>query len=76
MAKITKRADGRYQKMLTVGRRPDGTYIRKGVYARTIKALEEKVGKSVITPDRIMVSANHSHSFAVTNAVLPPSSFP
>lgn len=26
------------------------------------QALEEKVGKSVITPDRIMVSANHSHS--------------
>lgn len=43
-----QRADGRYQKMLTVGRRPDGTYIRKGVYARTKKELEDKVAKIIM----------------------------
>lgn len=43
--KKTKRADGRYQKMLTIGKRPDGTYIRKGIYARTLKELEEKTAR-------------------------------
>ncbi len=40
-----KRADGRYVKIINLGRRPDGTYIRKSVYARTKKELEEKVAK-------------------------------
>ena len=40
-----KRADGRYVKIINLGRRPDGTYIRKNVYARTKKELEEKVAK-------------------------------
>ena len=40
-----KRVDGRYVKIINLGRRPDGTYIRKSVYARTKKELEEKVAK-------------------------------
>lgn len=43
MAKKTQRADGRYQKTIIVGRKADGTYIRKSVYGRTQKELNEKV---------------------------------
>ncbi len=45
MARKNQRADGRYQKMVTVGRKPDGTYMRKTVYAKTQKELNEKVAK-------------------------------
>lgn len=43
MAKKTQRADGRYQKMITVGRKPDGRYIRKSVYGKTVRELNDRV---------------------------------
>lgn len=45
MARMTKRKDGRYQKSITIGRRPDGTYIRKSVYGKTQKELELHVAE-------------------------------
>lgn len=43
MAKLKKRSDGNYQKQITIGKRLDGTYIRKSIYAPTLKELERKV---------------------------------
>ncbi len=40
-----KRSDGFYQKNITVGRKADGTYIRKTIYARTKKELELKAAE-------------------------------
>lgn len=41
--RLKKRADGNYQRQITVGRNPDGSYIRKSIYAPTLKELEQKV---------------------------------
>jgi integrase len=38
-----KRADGRYEAKVNVGVRPNGTYIRKSVFARTVSELDELV---------------------------------
>lgn len=43
MAKIKKRADGRYQSNIIIGRKADGSYIRKCVYGTTKKELEDKI---------------------------------
>lgn len=43
MAKAKKRDDGLYQKNLVVGRKSDGSYIRKTVYAKTKKELDGKI---------------------------------
>lgn len=43
MAKTKKRSDGRYQKLITIGRKPDGSLARIAVYGRTLKELETKV---------------------------------
>ena len=43
MAKPKKDKYGRYRKNLTLGRRPDGSYIRKTVYGKTQKELEQRV---------------------------------
>ena len=43
MAKLKKRDDGRYQKNIIVGIKPNGKYIRKSVYAKTVKELDAKV---------------------------------
>ena len=40
-----KRSDGFYQKNITVGRKADGSYIRKTIYARTKKELELKAAE-------------------------------
>ena len=40
-----KRADKRYKMSATVGRRPDGSLIRKYVYGKTIKEVEEKLAE-------------------------------
>lgn len=45
MAKSKKRSDGLYQKSLVVGRKPDGHYIRKTLYAKTKKELDQKVSE-------------------------------
>lgn len=39
---IKKRPDGFYQRSITVGRKPDGKFIRKTIYAKTVKELETK----------------------------------
>lgn len=43
MAKTKKRSDGLYQKSLVVGRKPNGDYVRKIVYGKTLHELEQKV---------------------------------
>lgn len=39
------RADGLYQKVINLGRRPDGTYNRKIIYGRTQADLDKKVNE-------------------------------
>lgn len=46
MAKRNQRADGRYQRMITLGRKPDGTYLRKTIYAKTQKELDDRVAEA------------------------------
>ena len=41
-SKAKKREDGFYQRSITVGRKPNGKPIRKTIYAKTIKQLEER----------------------------------
>lgn len=41
-SKYKKRADGLYQRSITIGRKPDGKPKRKFIYAKTIKELEKK----------------------------------
>ena len=43
MAKYKKRADGRYQAQINLGRKPNGKYLRKTIYADTIRELENKI---------------------------------
>ena len=43
MAEYKKRKDGRYGTKVTIGRDETGKYIRKGVYANTIRELKEKI---------------------------------
>lgn len=38
-----RRDSGLYQKQITTGKKADGTYIRKTVYAKTKKELDDKV---------------------------------
>jgi hypothetical protein len=40
-----KRSDGFYQKNITVGRKEDGSYIRKTIYAKTKKELDIKAAE-------------------------------
>lgn len=40
-----KRSDGFYQKNITIGRKADGTYIRKTIYAKTKKELDLKAAE-------------------------------
>ncbi len=42
MARMKKRDDGRYQRQVSVGKNADGTLIRRTVYAKTQKELDEK----------------------------------
>ncbi|MBO4384248.1 MAG: site-specific integrase [Clostridia bacterium] len=46
MPKQKKRENGLYQKQINVGKRTDGSYIRKTVYAKTQKELEEKIAEA------------------------------
>ena len=43
MAKLKKRNDGRYQKSVIVGKKPNGKYIKKSVYGKTQKELEANI---------------------------------
>ena len=63
MAKYKKRADGRYQASVSIGRDDNGKLLRKVVYARTISDLDKKVtelkfkmqsGTFVKSPDTLL----------------------
>lgn len=43
MAKYSKRPDGLYRTDINLGRRSDGKYNRKTVYAKTVRELENKI---------------------------------
>ena len=43
MAKMKKEKNGLYRKNLVLGKRPDGSYIRKAVYGKTQRELEQKI---------------------------------
>ena len=45
MPKYTKRADGRYSTHITTGTKPDGSPIRKTIYAKTMRGLEERAAE-------------------------------
>ena len=47
MAKLKKREDGRYQKSVIVGKKPNGKYIKKSVYGKTQKELEANINTLV-----------------------------
>ena len=47
MAKHKKREDGLYLRQFSTGKKADGSYIRKSVYAKTQKELEEKYIEAV-----------------------------
>lgn len=46
MARLKKRDDGLYQKQVLAGKKADGSYIRRTVYAKTQKELEEKTDQA------------------------------
>lgn len=52
MAKLKKRADGRYCKYITLGRNENGSLKRKMVYANTQKELELKVSELLLQVDK------------------------
>lgn len=43
MPKMKRRENGLYQKQINVGKKPDGSYIRKTIYAKTQRELEDGV---------------------------------
>ena len=43
MAKNKRKSDNLYQKNLVLGKKPDGTYYRKTVYAKTRRELDQKI---------------------------------
>lgn len=45
MSKSRKRTDNRYQKNLVIGKKENGAYIRKAVYAKTKRELDQKVAE-------------------------------
>jgi integrase len=45
MAKANRRMDGFYQKNITIGRKADGSYLRKTIYGKTKKELELKIAE-------------------------------
>ena len=45
MARKKKEKNGLYRKNLVVGKKADGSYIRKSVYGKTIKELDQKVAE-------------------------------
>ena len=44
-SKRKRRADGNYSKQITIGRKSDGKPIRKTIYAKTIKELEQRAAE-------------------------------
>lgn len=63
MAKIKKRADGRYQSSISIGYDENGKLLRKVIYARTLAELDKKVteikyqlqeGSFVKSPDMLL----------------------
>lgn len=57
MAKYKKRADGRYAKQVTVGKK-NGIPIKKTVYGKTIKEVEEKYREMMLLIDKGIILKN------------------
>ena len=64
MARTIKRSDGLYQKNITLGRNPDGSYIRRTIYAKTQKELERKAAELVQQVSHGMCVAEDKTTFA------------
>lgn len=62
-SKYKKRPDGNYQRSITVGRKPDGTPIRKSFYAKTIKELEAKAAEYMRQLNMGTLSSDESMTF-------------
>ena len=67
MAEYKKRKDGRYGTKVTIGRDETGKYIRKGVYANTIRELKDKIRETknlhdVVVPACKCTVKDHSKS--------------
>jgi len=62
-SRYKKRSDGNYQRSVTLGRKPDGTPIRKVFYAKTQKELEAKVADFKQQVERGTLSSNEKMTF-------------
>ncbi len=78
---MPKRADGRYERKVTVGHTPDGKPIRRSVYGETASEVRDKqcellaiVGRGAPAPDRRMTVRAFllSWSESVENSALAP----
>ncbi len=58
-----RRADGNYQRSITVGRRPDGKPVRKTLYAKTLKELDELAAEFERKLKHGTLSSNDKMSF-------------
>lgn len=58
------RADGNYSKQITIGRKPDGKPIRKTIYAKTIKELEQRAAEYERQLRHGTLSSNEKITFA------------
>lgn len=68
-SKYKRRADGNYQRSITVGRKPDGKPIRKTIYAKTIKELELRAAEYEQKLKHGTLSRNEKMTFAELAAV-------
>lgn len=63
-SKRKSRADGNYSKQITIGRKPDGKPIRKTIYAKTIKELEQRAAEYEQQLRHGTLSSNEKITFA------------
>lgn len=63
-SKRKRRADGNYSKQITIGRKPDGKPIRKTIYAKTIKELEQRAAEYERQLRHGTLSSNEKITFA------------
>ena len=63
-SKRKRRADGNYSKQITIGRKPDGKPIRKTIYAKTIKELEQRAAEYERQLRHGALSSNEKITFA------------
>lgn len=69
VTKYKKRADGNYQRSITIGRKPDGKPIRKTIYAKTLKELDKKATEFERQLRHGTLSSNEKMTFGELSAI-------